>query len=83
LKDSLTLEQIKDFHEQDSLQNKLFPLEFGVKCLPSIKIKDSHIKKRIINGQKFNNNEFDNKIKDQIVFSDDDSEKLLATFIAH
>ena len=74
LKDSLTLEQIKELHEQDSLQNKLFPLEYGLKGLPSIKIKDSH-KKRILNGQKFNKNEFDNKIKDQIVFIDDDSEK--------
>ncbi len=44
LKDSLTLEQIKELHEQDSLQNKLFPLEYGLKGLPSIKIKDSHIK---------------------------------------
>ncbi len=51
LKDSLTLEQIKELHEQDSLQNKLFPLEYGLKGLPSIKIKDSHIKKRILNGQ--------------------------------
>ena len=56
------------------MQNKLFPLEYGLKGLPSIKIKDSHIK-RILNGQKFNKNEFDNKIKDQIVFIDDDSEK--------
>ena len=31
LKDSLTLEQIKELHEQDSLQNKLFPLEYGLK----------------------------------------------------
>ena len=27
LKDNPTLEQIKELHEQDSLQNKLFPLE--------------------------------------------------------
>ncbi|HDJ7702224.1 TPA: tRNA pseudouridine(55) synthase TruB [Staphylococcus aureus] len=83
LKDSLTLEQIKELHEQDSLQNKLFPLEYGLKGLPSIKIKDSHIKKRILNGQKFNKNEFDNKIKDQIVFIDDDSEKVLAIYMVH
>ena len=75
LQDSLTLEQISALHEQDSLQNKLFPLEYGLKGLPSIKIKNPHIKKRILNGQKFNKNEFDNKIKDQIVFIDDDSKK--------
>ncbi|HCD1780128.1 TPA: tRNA pseudouridine(55) synthase TruB, partial [Staphylococcus aureus] len=44
---------------------------------------DSHIKKRILNGQKFNKNEFDNKIKDQIVFIDDDSEKVLAIYMVH
>ncbi|MDT3934243.1 tRNA pseudouridine(55) synthase TruB, partial [Staphylococcus aureus] len=35
------------------------------------------------NGQKFNKNEFDNKIKDQIVFIDDDSEKVLAIYMVH
>ncbi len=34
-------------------------------------------------GQKFNKNEFDNKIKDQIVFIDDDSEKVLAIYMVH
>ncbi|MBH4638303.1 tRNA pseudouridine(55) synthase TruB, partial [Staphylococcus aureus] len=48
-----------------------------------VNIKDSHIKKRILNGQKFNKNEFDNKIKDQIVFIDDDSEKVLAIYMVH
>lgn len=83
LQDSLTLEQISALHEQDSLQNKLFPLEYGLKGLPSIKIKNPHIKKRILNGQKFNKNEFDYKIKDQIVFVDEDSEKVLAIYMAH
>lgn len=41
------------------------------------------MKKRILNGQKFNKNEFDNKIKDQIVFIDDDSEKVLAIYMVH
>ena len=31
LKDSLTLEQIKELHEQDSLQNKLFPFRIWIK----------------------------------------------------
>ncbi len=45
LKDSLTLEQIKELHEQDSLQNKLFPLEYGLKGLPSVELKDCAHKK--------------------------------------
>ena len=54
---------------QDSLQNKLFPLEYGLKrVLPSIKIKDSHIKKRILNGQKFNKMNLITKLKTKLYF---------------
>ena len=34
-------------------------------------------------GRNLIKNEFDNKIKDQIVFIDDDSEKVLAIYMVH
>jgi tRNA U55 pseudouridine synthase TruB len=37
----------------DALQDKLFPIEYGLKGLPQISIDDEQIKQRILNGQKF------------------------------
>lgn len=56
IKDSITLDQISQLHEQDTLQPHLFPLEYGLKSLPKIYVSDENIKTRILNGQKFNKN---------------------------
>lgn len=53
ISDSLTIEQIKVLHEQEQLQEKLFPIEYGLKGLPSIEIYNEDIKHRILNGQSF------------------------------
>ncbi|MCI2773191.1 tRNA pseudouridine(55) synthase TruB [Staphylococcus petrasii] len=84
IKESLTLEQISDFHEQDTLQSHLFPIEYGLKSLPEIHISDENMKKRILNGQKFNKKTFKKSIKsDQFVFKDADTDKAMAIYVQH
>ena len=56
IKDSITLDQISQLHEQDTLQSNLFPLKYGLKSLPKIYVSDENIKTRILNGQKFKKN---------------------------
>ena len=67
---SLTLDQIKVLHEHDSLQEKLFPIEYGLKGLQHIEVSDDELKKRILNGQKFNSHEFQYEFEEQFVFID-------------
>ena len=64
---SFKLKQIKDMHEHDSLQDKLFPIEYGLKGLQEIEINDEAFKKRILNGQKFNVRDIDQEIESQFV----------------
>ena len=53
ISDSLTIEQIKVLHEQEQLQEKLFPIEYGLKGLPSIEIYNEDIKHRILTDKSF------------------------------
>ncbi|PTU85166.1 tRNA pseudouridine(55) synthase TruB [Staphylococcus pasteuri] len=83
LEQSLSLEDIKNLHEHDSLQDKLFPIEYGLKGLPQQMVTDDQIKQRILNGQKFYKKQFENINDDQFVFVDNASQKLLAIYIIH
>lgn len=80
---SFKLKQIKDMHEHDSLQDKLFPIEYGLKGLQEIEINDEAFKKRILNGQKFNVRDIDQEIESQFVFIDQMSKKALAIYMVH
>ncbi|MFF5513608.1 tRNA pseudouridine(55) synthase TruB [Staphylococcus capitis] len=80
---SFKLEQIKHMHEHDSLQDKLFPIEYGLKGLQEIEINDEAFKKRILNGQKFNVRDLDQEIESQFVFIDQMSKKALAIYMVH
>ena len=80
---SFKLKQIKDMHEHDSLQDKLFPIEYGLKGLQEIEINDEAFKKRILNGQKFNVKDLDQEIESQFVFIDQMSKKALAIYMVH
>ncbi|MFI8611726.1 tRNA pseudouridine(55) synthase TruB [Staphylococcus capitis] len=80
---SLKLEQIKDMHEHDSLQDKLFPIEYGLKGLQEIEVDDEAFKKRILNGQKFNVKDLNQEIEAQFVFIDQRSKKALAIYMIH
>ena len=83
IKDSITLDQISQLHEQDTLQSNLFPLEYGLKSLPKIYVSDENIKTRILNGQKFNKKQFNQMIEQQLVFIDSETEEVMAIYIQH
>ena len=79
---SLTLDQIKVLHEHDSLQEKLFPIEYGLKGLQHIEVSDDELKKDL-NGQKFNSHEFQYEFEEQFVFIDNHTNKALAIYMIH
>ena len=79
---SFKLKQIKDMHEHDSLQDKLFPIEYGLKGLQEIEINDEAFKKRILNGQKFNVRDIDQEIESQFVLLIK-CQKALAIYMVH
>lgn len=83
IKDSITLDQISQLHEQDTLQSNLFPLKYGLKSLPKIYVSDENIKTRILNGQKFNKKQFNQTIEQQLVFIDSETEEVMAIYIQH
>lgn len=81
--ESLTLNQIDELYKQEALQEKLFPIEYGLKGLPHIEIDDPNIKKRILNGQKFYKKEFSEAIEAVTVMEDKETGKALALYIPH
>ncbi|EHJ07736.1 tRNA pseudouridine(55) synthase TruB [Staphylococcus simiae] len=83
LEDSLSLEDIKVLHEHDSLQTKLFPIEYGLKGLSQIIIEDPQVKQRILNGQKFYTRQFKQQFNEQVVFIDHSTKKALAIYMIH
>jgi tRNA pseudouridine55 synthase len=42
LEQSLTLDDIRSLHEHDALQDKLFPIEYGLKGLPQITLTNTN-----------------------------------------
>ena len=83
LKQSLTLEDIRSLHEHDALQDKLFPIEYGLKGLKSFQVKDSNFKKKICNGQKFHKKVLSQDVKEPFIFVDSSTQKVLAIYIVH
>ncbi len=83
LDESLTLEQIDALYKQEALQEKLFPIEYGLKGLPHIQVDDPKIKTRILNGQKFYKHEFSEVIDAVTVMEDKATGKALALYIPH
>ncbi|MDU1489319.1 MAG: tRNA pseudouridine(55) synthase TruB, partial [Staphylococcus epidermidis] len=83
LESSLTIDQIKELHEHDSLHNELFPIEYGLKGLKSFQVKDSNFKKKICNGQKFHKKVLSQDVKEPFIFVDNSTQKVLAIYIVH
>lgn len=83
INESLSLEDISQLHEQEALQEKLFAIEYGLKGLPSIYIENNDIKNKILNGQKFNINDFNTSISGKVIMIDVQSEKILAIYEPH
>ena len=80
---SLTLEDIRMLHEQDELQSRLFPLEYGLKGIKHIVISDDTMKTRILNGQKLSKRAFEDDIKDHVVMIDAKTHRALAIYVPH
>lgn len=83
INESLSLEDISQLHEQEALQEKLFAIEYGLKGLPSIYIENNDIKNKILNGQKFNINDFNTSISGKVIMIDVQSKKILAIYEPH
>lgn len=83
INESLSLEDISQLHEQEALQEKLFAIEYALKGLPSIYIENNDIKNKILNGQKFNINDFNTSISGKVIMIDVQSEKILAIYEPH
>ncbi|PNZ57968.1 tRNA pseudouridine(55) synthase TruB [Staphylococcus condimenti] len=83
IKDSLKLDEVDHLFKQESLQERLFPIEYGLKGLPHIRISNPEMKKRILNGQKFYKNDFTEAIEGVTVLVDSDTDKALALYIPH
>lgn len=83
INESLSLEDVSQLHEQEALQEKLFAIEYGLKGLPSIYIENNDIKNKILNGQKFNINDFNTSISGKVIMIDVQSKKILAIYEPH
>ena len=53
LESSLTIDQIKELHEHDSLHNELFPIEYGLKGLKSFQVKIQILKRKSVTVKNF------------------------------
>ncbi|PTK58345.1 tRNA pseudouridine(55) synthase TruB [Staphylococcus nepalensis] len=83
IKDSLAVDDIKSLHEHETLQACLFPIEYGLKGLKRIDISNEKQKFQILNGQKFNVNEFEQPIDTVVVMFDMKDNKALAIYTPH
>ncbi|MCU5746752.1 tRNA pseudouridine(55) synthase TruB [Staphylococcus sp. SQ8-PEA] len=83
LDDAKRLEDVKEHIEHDSLQDALYPIEYGVKGLPHIIITNELMKKQIKNGQKFKRDLFKEEISETVVLLDGTTNKVLALYTPH
>ena len=83
INESLSLEKIAELHENETLQQYLFPIEYGLKSLQHIVIDNDTLKYRILNGQKLLKKDFTISLEKQFVFIDKISEKALAIYEHH
>lgn len=83
IEDSLSIEHVQALHEHETLQEKLFPIEYGLRGLKKVNISNENQKFKILNGQKFNKNEFDQSINTLVVMFDTQENKALAIYTPH
>ena len=83
IEDSLSLEHVQSLHEHETLQENLFPIEYGLRGLKKVNISNENQKNKILNGQKFSKNEFDHSINTLVVMFDTKENKALAIYTPH
>ena len=83
IEDSLSIEHVQSLHEHETLQENLFPIEYGLRGLKKVNISNENQKNKILNGQKFSKNEFDQSINTLVVMFDTKENKALAIYTPH
>ncbi|MDF0055663.1 tRNA pseudouridine(55) synthase TruB [Staphylococcus pseudintermedius] len=83
LDQALTLALIEQSHHDDTLQNQLLPLAYGLKGLPSFHVQNESDKMKIKNGQKFTKGYFNVPFEQQLVMVDSDNDDVLAIYEVH
>ncbi|WP_210134169.1 tRNA pseudouridine(55) synthase TruB [Staphylococcus sp. GDY8P119P] len=83
IEDSLSIEHVQSLHEHETLQENLFPIEYGLRGLEKVNISNENQKNKILNGQKFSKNEFDQSINTLVVMFDTKENKALAIYTPH
>ncbi|ENY5695578.1 tRNA pseudouridine(55) synthase TruB [Staphylococcus pseudintermedius] len=83
LDQALTLALIEQSHHDDTLQNQLLPLAYGLKGLPSFHVQNESDKMKIKNGQKFAKDYFNVPFEQQLVMVDSDNDDVLAIYEVH
>ncbi|KKD22052.1 tRNA pseudouridine synthase B [Staphylococcus cohnii subsp. cohnii] len=83
IEDSLSIEHVQSLHEHETLQENLFPIEYGLRGLKKVNISNENQKNKILNGQKFSKNEFDHSINTLVVMFDTKENKALAIYTPH
>ncbi|EJD5769638.1 tRNA pseudouridine(55) synthase TruB [Staphylococcus pseudintermedius] len=83
LDQALTLALIEQSHHDDTLQNQLLPLAYGLKGLPSFHVQNESDKMKIKNGQKFAKGYFNVPFEQQLVMVDSDNDDVLAIYEVH
>ncbi|MFT3658121.1 tRNA pseudouridine(55) synthase TruB [Staphylococcus ureilyticus] len=83
IEDSLSIEHVQSLHEHETLQENLFPIEYGLRGLKKVNISNENQKSKILNGQKFSKNEFDQSINTLVVMFDTKENKVLAIYTPH
>ena len=81
--ESYKLQEIAELVEHEGLQDKLFPIEYGLKGLQKIKITNTVLKDKILNGQKFRKDQFEENIVEQVVMINDVDNRALAIYEPH
>lgn len=83
IEDSLSIEYVQSLHEHETLQENLFPIEYGLRGLKKVNISNENQKNKILNGQKFSKNEFDQSINTLVVMFDTKENRALAIYTPH
>ncbi|MDU0461804.1 tRNA pseudouridine(55) synthase TruB [Staphylococcus ureilyticus] len=83
IEDSLSIEHVQSLHEHETLQENLFPIEYGLRGLKKVNISNENQKNKILNGQKFSKNEFDQSINTLVVMFDTKENRALAIYTPH
>ncbi|ARJ51720.1 tRNA pseudouridine(55) synthase TruB [Staphylococcus lutrae] len=83
LEQSLSLEEIEAAHQAQTLQEKLYPMVYGLKGLPMCVVQNDSDKMKIKNGKKFSRDYFKIPFETQVVMLNGETNEVLAIYEVH